>query len=263
MRLAETIAGGSEVILEPCGVPPPPKRFLVLGAMNSGTNFVDQCLVLNQFQPGSEPLRIDFFKHYPAPVLEWMAGMRGDSEEMTGVHWVVVLRDPVSWLVAMQKAMYEIERADRTGRVVWSLMSSNHGVTYQERFRDAKVPEDVQKKAFAFSSLLDVWEKLYCGWIEWLERRQCSFSIVRYEEFLESPAESLHKLGIATNHQLPDVMQIPLVPSKEHGYPCGYVEAREKWLKSRRKKSQGVKLSFTEKRRVTALRKKFGYMDGR
>ena len=235
------------------------KRFLLLGAFNSGTNFVHSCLDHNHFQAASSQLRIDLFKHYPAPVLAWMAARDSIRENVGVLHWIIVVRDPVSWIAAMWKARYELQFIDSAGPVVWSLNSINYGVSYQERFQDIGLPAVLQKNSFAFASLLDLWEKLYCGWVDWLTVTGWSFSIVKYEDLLESPAESLCELGRAMNHKLPDVLHIPLSCAKNHGNPCGFVQARHKLFTSRVARDQGFTLSPSDVARASRLRQRFGY----
>ena len=235
------------------------KNFVVLGAFNSGTGFIHSCLALNRFQPAPSHLQIDLFKHYPAPILAWMATRDSVKEEVGGLHWIVVVRDPVSWLAAMWKASYELQFIDSSGPVAWSLHSSNHGVTYQQRFQDIGLPEVIQNTSFTFTSLLDLWEKLYCGWVDWLMVTGYSFSIVKYEDLLQSPAESLCELGRAMNHELGNVLHIPLSPSKEHGDPCGFVQARHKLVASRVARDQRLTLSSGDVARASRLRQRFGY----
>lgn len=201
--------------------------FHIVGPYNTGTNFLHALLDANGIPhtPTAATPNIykDAFKHYPWPVTVRVLAAR--STHTADLVFLVMARDPYSWLLALRKSPYEMEYTDYVSPCAIGTHAINHDASYAQHLRTTLAGEEIDA-AFRFGSVVDYWTRFYGDYLSAYHKGAISVLFLRYEDAVQATPECINFLRAGLGLPPSDHFHVPVNPAKEHGQASGYLTAR-------------------------------------
>lgn len=224
----------------------------IVGPYNSGTNFAVALLARNGISTtdaAPSAIKTLAFKHYPFEVASRAMSLAGETWD--GVVVVVMTRHPISWIESLKKSPYELVFPDLISPARIDLSAINHGLSYRDALKPVLSSSELEQ-AFSFKSAVHYWNSFYNGYAMAHRAGQIEAVFMRYEDLVASTAECTQVLSRIVRVDDLVELTIPMLPSKDHGSPSGYLTARRKLISS-----PIGELSKVEERQVSSQADRF------
>ena len=199
-----------------------PRVCSLVSPFNSGSNFLQRFLGVNDLPIAPAPANWLLFKHYPPSLQQRIATDR--QLNLSRLVFLILWRDPYRWYEAMQRTPYEMVFTSPFDPCRIELHAINHDVTYEQRLLGYE-PRELNTW-FTFPSVIEYWQAFYREALAWNPPGGIVF--VRYEDLLETPERVLPRLAAALHLPTPERLVIPLASAKDHGVSRGFAQARAK-----------------------------------
>eukprot|EP00928_Gymnodinium_smaydae_P096120 TRINITY_DN8424_c0_g1_i7.p1 TRINITY_DN8424_c0_g1~~TRINITY_DN8424_c0_g1_i7.p1 ORF type:complete len:331 (+),score=58.52 TRINITY_DN8424_c0_g1_i7:74-1066(+) len=221
----------------------------VIGLQNTGTNLMETAVEMNF--PGRAVLTSDvgggMWKHsninFTWQTNEGAEIIRQEFQEKH-IRTIATVRDPLSWLVSMRKAPYDmmpclsatgfslpyVVREDWLTHECYCTCPTAVPaplVSYPE-LDDADVQHCLPKFNRTMSSLVEVWNQWNAAYSASSEFGFPELLIVRYEDMVLTPEPVLQRVADYLDLPLPATALVPEDAAKSHGDPNGRAAAMEK-----------------------------------